>query len=73
MGCDASGFPKPSITWTKDGQVMSQAKQLKIPRSDRSNAGMYVCTASNGLGQDRTAKIYVAVQCKSQSHAALAP
>lgn len=64
VSCDASGFPEPSFTWTKDGQVVSQAKRLNIQRSSRSNAGMYVCTASNGVGQDETAKAYVTVQCK---------
>ncbi len=33
--------------------------------SDRKDVGMYVCTASNGVGQDKTAKVYVTVQCKS--------
>ena len=47
---------------------MSQQKHLSIPTSHRSDAGMYVCTASNGVGQDKTAKAYVTVQCKSTSH-----
>ena len=64
VSCDASGFPEPSFTWTKDRQVVSQEKRLNIQRSNRSNAGMYVCTASNGVGQDKTAKAYVTVQCK---------
>ena len=64
MSCDASGIPEPSFTWTKDGQVLSQAKQLNIQKSVRSYAGMYVCTASNGVGQHKTAKAHVTVQCK---------
>ena len=68
VSCDASGFPKPYFTWTKDGQVLSQLKKLNIQRSNRSNAGIYVCTASNGVGQDKTAKAYVTVQCKFVSH-----
>ena len=64
MSCDASGFPTPSLTWTKNGKFVSQLKQLNIQRSNRSDAGMYVCTASNGVGQDKTAKTYVTVQCK---------
>jgi len=71
VGCDASGFPEPSFTWTKDGQVVSQAKQLTIQRSHRNNSGMYVCTASNGVGQDKTAKAFVKVQCKFVSHHAI--
>lgn len=72
VSCDASGFPEPFFTWTKDGQVVSKTKQLNIPRSLRHNTGMYVCNASNGVGQDETAKIYVTVQCKSSYHAAAA-
>ena len=64
MRCDASGFPEPSFAWTKDAQVVSQVKQLNIQRSHRNNSGIYVCTASNGVGQDKTAKAYVTVQCK---------
>lgn len=64
VSCDASGFPEPSFTWTKGGQVVSQAKRLNIQRSHRGNTGMYVCTASNGVGQNKTAKAYVTVQCK---------
>ena len=64
MSCDASGFPEPSFTWTKDGQEVSQLGQLNIQISDRSDTGVYVCTASNGVGRDKTAQVYVTVQCK---------
>jgi len=43
---------------------VSKSKQLNI-QSDRSSSGIYVCTASNGVGKDKTAKAYVTVQCKS--------
>ena len=68
VSCDASGFPEPSFKWTKDGRILSQPKQLRIQTSDRKDTGMYVCTASNGVGQDKTAPAYVTVQCKSTSH-----
>ena len=68
LSCDASGFPEPSFTWTKDGQLVSQSEQLNIQRSDRSDTGMYVCTASNGVGQDMTAQAYVTVHCKFLFH-----
>lgn len=58
--------------WTKDGQVVSKTKQLNIPRGHRSDSGMYVCNATNGVGQDETAEIYVTIQCKSSYHAAAA-
>ena len=66
LSCDASGFPAPSITWTKSGQTLSNTAQLYISSSDKSDAGEYTCTASNGVGQPKTAKAYVIVQCKSK-------
>ena len=68
LSCDASGFPEPSFAWTKDGQEVSQSEQLNIQISDRSDTGMYVCTAGNGVGQDMTAQAYVTVQCKFLFH-----
>lgn len=65
LSCDASGFPEPSFVWIKDGRVVSKSKQLNIQRSERSYSGIYVCTASNGVGKDKMAKAYVTVQCKS--------
>jgi len=65
VSCDASGSPEPSLKWKKDGQILSQPKQLSIKASDRSDTGLYVCTASNGVGQDMTAQAYVTVQCES--------
>ena len=44
---------------------MSKSKQLNIQRSERSYSGIYVCTASNGEGEDKMVKAYVTVQCKS--------
>ena len=65
LSCDASGFPEPSFVWMKDGRVVSKSKQLNIQTSERSYSGICVCTASNGVGKDKTAKAYVTVQCKS--------
>lgn len=64
LSCDASGFPEPSFVWMKDGRIVSKLKQLNIQRSERSYSGIYVCTASNGVGEDQMAKAYVTVQCK---------
>lgn len=68
LSCDASGFPEPSFLWMKDGRVVSKSKQLNIQRSERSYSGIYVCTASNGVGKDKMAKAYVTVQCKSLTY-----
>ena len=68
LSCDASGFPEPSFVWMKDGRVVSKSKQLNIQRSERTYSGIYVCTASNGVGKDKMAKAYVTVQCKSLTY-----
>ena len=68
LSCDASGFPAPSIAWIKFGQVLPDNKQLNISSSGKSDAGEYMCTTSNGVGQPKTAKAYVTVQCESKFH-----
>ncbi len=65
--CAASGFPTPSISWKKYVQGTAVSDNPNTQSSNRKDAGMYVCTASNGVGQDKTAKVYVTVQCKSTS------
>ncbi|KAJ7371886.1 hypothetical protein OS493_022607, partial [Desmophyllum pertusum] len=50
VSCEASGFPAPTITWTKHGQGNPELKELNIHSSNRSDTGIYVCTASNGIG-----------------------
>ncbi|KAJ7384319.1 hypothetical protein OS493_022426 [Desmophyllum pertusum] len=66
VSCEASGFPAPSITWTKHGQGNPVIKEPNTQRSDRNDAGMYVCTANNGVGQAKTAITYVTVQYKPE-------
>ena len=67
VNCEASGFPIPSISWTKYAQGTLGPKDPNIQSSVKSDAGMYVCTASNGVGQDKAATVHVTVQCKSTS------
>ena len=65
LSCDASGFPQPKIRWEKSGINLSHNKQLNTPSSKRKDAGEYVSVASNGVGQEKTVRVYVTVQCKS--------
>ena len=65
LSCDASGFPEPKIRWEKSGTTLSHTKQLNISSSNRNVAGEYACIASNGVRQEKTARAYVTVQCKS--------
>ncbi|CAJ0928570.1 unnamed protein product [Ranitomeya imitator] len=55
--CAASGKPRPTIRWLRDGKpLMSQARievnngQLKITNLNRKDSGMYQCVAGNKHG-----------------------
>ncbi|XP_071622127.1 hemicentin-2 isoform X2 [Heliangelus exortis] len=59
LECLASGLPAPSITWYKGtkqlsagpGRILSRdGKQLEIQRAQLSDAGSYLCVASNVAG-----------------------
>ncbi|KAL9964823.1 hypothetical protein ACROYT_G028513 [Oculina patagonica] len=62
VSCAASGFPTPSISWKTYVQGRAVPKDPNTKNSNRSDTGMYVCTASNGVGQKKTANVYVTVQ-----------
>ena len=65
LRCEASGYPAPTITWTKDGRQLQGAQTtVNIGQSRENDAGRYVCTADNGVGQPKTAEAYIIVQCK---------
>ncbi|KAM9476100.1 hemicentin-1 isoform 3-T3 [Clarias gariepinus] len=55
LPCDTTGFPKPSITWTKGDEPVSSLQQpdgsLLIISTTAADSGRYVCTASSTAGQ----------------------
>ncbi|XP_048587507.1 hemicentin-1 isoform X2 [Nematostella vectensis] len=59
--CQVSGFPKPTVQWTKDGQQLtSQVRMtvdvnntLTIRQAESSDSGRYECVAWNTAGQSR--------------------
>ncbi|KAL3861185.1 hypothetical protein ACJMK2_007245 [Sinanodonta woodiana] len=56
IGCEASGYPSPQITWyRKNGQMPADYKieggSLKIPHVKTEDAGTYICSAQNQYGQ----------------------
>ena len=64
--CNATGNPRPNITWIKDGSltVLHQGETYSIVNIQRQAAGDYTCTAWNGLGELTNATATVTVHCK---------
>ena len=61
LTCNDTGYPTPSISWTKDGSVINvsgdprigiaeQNTKLRIINASRVDDGLYRCVASNSLG-----------------------
>ncbi|KAK4872349.1 hypothetical protein RN001_014378, partial [Aquatica leii] len=67
LECKASGNPVPKVTWSRrnnllpGGEQTQVAPQLNLERVDRHQAGVYQCTASNGVGEDVTQQIVLHV------------
>ncbi|XP_066933586.1 peroxidasin-like [Clytia hemisphaerica] len=68
FSCRASGSPRPSLTWLRQGQVISPTRRFKLSHTGDleireirlSDAGLYTCRASNGLGSvSNTARLTV--------------
>ncbi|KAF5299723.1 hypothetical protein FQR65_LT09352 [Abscondita terminalis] len=70
LECKASGNPVPKVTWSRrnnllpGGEQTQVAPQLNLERVDRHQAGVYQCTASNGVGEDVTQQIVLHVLLK---------
>ncbi|XP_057712084.1 ADAMTS-like protein 1 isoform X2 [Corythoichthys intestinalis] len=56
--CESLGYPKPSLTWTKNGKQLRYNSRidvlpsgsLRIRSPNQSDEGLYTCTARNRLG-----------------------
>ncbi|KAK3576122.1 hypothetical protein CHS0354_028021 [Potamilus streckersoni] len=72
LRCTASGFPKPTITWKKDGQALNQTERIH-PKEERlviynlgfDDKGEYQCIASHGEFND-TASATMLVRVKDK-------
>ena len=68
--CNISGFPTPTITWSKDGEPMNepiQNRQLNFIGIKRDEAGNYSCHANNTCGKRDSSVKRIDVQCKDCS------
>ncbi|XP_078083679.1 hemicentin-1-like [Mustelus asterias] len=57
--CESSGFPKPTVVWSKGGELLPQREpqhsidasgNLLIPSPSSDDSGVYTCTAANVAG-----------------------
>ena len=71
LTCEASGQPEPNITWTKEKPgkqrntgVIQGRQVLTITNINRTDAGIFTCTAYNGFGKPEKQTVYVNVTCE---------
>ncbi|XP_029399518.1 roundabout homolog 4 isoform X1 [Mus pahari] len=75
------GYPKPSVSWWKDGKplVLQPGRRtvsgdsLMVSRAEKNDSGTYMCMATNNAGQreSRAARVSIQAQCcptESQDH-----
>lgn len=62
LTCSADGYPKPTITWTKNNIIINKSFIVR----GKHDEGLYVCTADNGIGNASSQSVVVTVQCKSK-------
>ena len=66
--CNASGNPVPTITWTRNGSVLTkESKELTITSINRADSGEYRCVANNSEGNVTSDAATLDVQCEYTS------
>ena len=75
--CNASGNPVPTITWTRNGSVLTssvprisfgaESRELTITSINRADSGEYRCVANNSEGNVTSDAATLDVQCEYTS------
>ena len=51
ISCGVTGFPTPSVEWTRDGVLLETGTSiLRLSSLDSDDTGSYMCTATSPLG-----------------------
>lgn len=67
--CLATGNPKPELTYSRQGEkgmhtaVNIVSSTMELTNVDPSYAGIYYCTATNGVGAPATSEFNIFVRC----------
>lgn len=65
IGCETTGTPPPIVNWQKNGEpmaILEHRSRLRFRAEHRLLAGVYECTANNGVGDPVKAAITVIIQ-----------
>ena len=76
LSCNASGNPVPTITWTRNGSVLTssvprisfgaESRELTITTINTADRGEYQCVANNSVGNDTSDAATIDVQGKNK-------
>ena len=76
LPCTVIGYPKPRVTWYKNGNMLSYTSKLRLlednglyfekvrKSSRRSDEGTYWCVATNDNGETRSRNATLTIICK---------
>ncbi|XP_018021341.2 neural cell adhesion molecule 1-like isoform X2 [Hyalella azteca] len=72
LQCEAEGNPEPAIHWSRrggrlpSGSHSEEGLSITLEKIDRREAGTYVCTASNGIGEPSSAEMRIEVEYRPE-------